>query len=307
MDRIAIVGPGAIGSLFGALLARDGQGVFLLDHRERRAASRETTGIRVCDGDAEWHVAVASSTHAADFGIADVVFVCTKAHQTATAIPSIKPLIGPDTILVSLQNGIGNVEQLSVVAPQHCICGTTAMGAILHKGGMLRWTGHGPTQLAAFRNTPDADATTISTLLTEAGCESQVLPDADSMLWGKLIINAAINPITAIYRISNGELLEDGETRDLAFAAAREAKAVADALGIALPYDDVIAAITRVCVNTAANRSSMLQDVEHGRHTEIDAITGAIISKAHPLNIPVPQNEALLERVNRIANRCLQG
>jgi len=103
--------------------------------------------------------------------------------------------------------------------------------------------------------------------------------------------------VTALYGITNGELLEDGEARERAFAAAREARTVADASGIALPYDDVIAAVTRVCVKTAANRSSMLQDIENGRKTEIDAITGAVIKEARRHNVPVPVNTVLFNAI----------
>ena len=301
MNRIAIVGPGAIGSLFGALLAREGSDVFLLDDNETRAAQRSSRGIRVVDGDSEWVAAVTSSTDAADFGIADTVMVCTKAYQTESAIRDMTPLVGADTILVSLQNGMGNAEQLVAVAPGRCVCGTTAMGAILGEAYAARWTGRGATQLAPFGDTPIAAAESVSALLTAADCENQVLADAQSMLWGKLIINAAINPVTAIHRITNGELLENGEIREQAYMAAREAAAVADALGIALPYDDVIAAVTRFCVKTAEYRSSMLQDVEHNRRTEIDAITGAIVREAACLDVPVPVSTKLLAAIKTIS------
>jgi len=297
MNRIAIVGPGAIGSLIGGLLARAENQVFLLDDCEPRATQRATEGICVIDSDTSWRAPVTSSTHAEDFGIADAIFVCTKAYQTASALAGLDPLLGPDTILVSLQNGIGNAEQLGGVAPDHCVCGTTAMGALLDESNTLHWTGRGITQVASFGSTSTADAETIARLLTASGCECRVELDAVGMLWGKLIINAAINPVTALYGITNGELLENGEAREKAFAAAREAEAVAAACGIALPYDDVIAVVTDVCRRTAANRSSMLRDVECGRPTEIDAITGAIIAEAHRRGIQTPINEELLAAI----------
>ena len=142
------------------------------------------------------------------------------------------------------------------------------------------------------------DAETIARLLAAAGCERRVELDAVSMLWSKLIINAAINPVTALYGITNSELLANGEAREQAFAAAREAKTVADACGITLPYDDVIAAVIDVCQRTAANRSSMLRDIECGRPTEIDAITGAIINKAQTHDIPTPVNRELFTAVS---------
>jgi len=202
-------------------------------------------------------------------------------------------MLGLETVLVSLQNGIGNAEQLATLAPGHTVCATTSMGAILEANNTVLWTGRGPTQLAPFGKTPAHDANLIAGLLTTVGCVCHVLPDAASMLWGKLILNAAINPVTALYGIANGRLPEHPEARDQAFAAAREAMAVAKALGLKLAYDKAPTAITEVCRQTAANRSSMLQDIEQGRPTEIEAITGAIVAEADRLNIPVPVNKAL--------------
>ena len=274
MNRIAIIGPGAIGSLYAALLARGGRDVFLLDHREERAARLTSEGITVHDGDEAWHIPVTSSTRAADFGVADAVCVCTKAYQTASAVSGIAPLVDPDTILVSLQNGLGNIEILAGMDPSHCVCGSTGMGALLDETGTLRWTGHGTTQLAPFEKTPVAHAETIRRLLVEAGCECEVLPDAESMLWGKLVINAAINPITALYGITNGDLLKHDEARERAFAAAREARMIADTKGITLPYDDVVAAVTDICQRTSSNRSSTrscFRGTSSGRTTTISS------------------------------------
>ena len=303
MNRIAIVGPGAIGSLIGGLLARAGNRVFLLDDSEPRAAQRAAEGIRIVDGDSSWRTPVASSTCAGDFEISDAIFICTKTYQTHSALAVLGPLLGRDTILVSLQNGIGNAEHLANVTPDHCLCGTTAMGALLDAANSVHWTGHGNTQLAPFGTTSTADAETIARLLTAADCECRVELDAASMLWGKLIINSAINPVTALYGITNGELLENSEAREQAFAAALEAKTVTDARGIKLPYDDVIAAITDVCLRTAANRSSMLRDIECGRPTEIDAITGAIINAARTRNIPTPVNDEIFTAVELASAR----
>lgn len=168
------------------------------------------------------------------------------------------------------------------------------MGAVLDTAGIVQWKGHGLTQIAPFGETSTNTEREVAGILSTAGCDCRVLPNAQSMLWGKLAINAAINPVTAILGIPNGRLLELPEARVQAFAAAKEAEAVAGALGIPLPYPDVVAAVTDVCHQTAANHSSMLRDVERGRRTEIESITGAVVAAAQHHGIPTPVNAQLL-------------
>jgi len=137
----------------------------------------------------------------------------------------------------------------------------------------------------------------FTALLQEAGFEVLTTSNLDSLLWGKLVINAAINPLTAIFRIPNGALLERPDTRQKMIAAAREAAAVATTLGIRLPYTDPITTVEAVAGRTAANRSSMLQDVERGAPTEIDAINGAVVKAGKQVGVATPINLALWQLV----------
>jgi 2-dehydropantoate 2-reductase len=301
ISRIAIIGPGAIGSLFAALLARSGHDIFLLDHRPRRALQRNSEGIHIEEKDAHWQVAVKSSVNALDFGKADVVFICTKAYDSAIAVKQLPTLTGPDSIVVSLQNGIGNAEIISqYTAGIHTVCATTAMGAFSDKSETIHRTGHGITQTAPFGKTSIDDAHKIAEILNSAGCKTQTADDARTMLWSKLLINAAINPVTAIYGITNGELPLHKEACSIAYQAANETKTVTDALGIKLSYDNPAEALEKICKETANNRSSMLLDIENHRKTEIDAITGIIITEAERLNISVPANKRLFNAVRNL-------
>ena len=299
-SRIAIIGPGAIGSLFAAVLARAQHDVFLLDRNPTRAAQRNAAGIRVQELAGAWEVTARSSTCAADFGIADIVLICTKAYDTASAVALLPPLMGHDTIVLSLQNGVGNADLISAVAPRHCVCASTAMGARIDTAGTLCWTGQGITQLAPFEGTARSDAEAVGRILTAAHCGVEILSSAPGMLWAKLIINAAINPVTAIHGITNGALLLHPEARKQAFAAAQEAGHVADAMGITRASKDVIGCVTEVCKGTATNRSSMLQDIERGTPTEIDAITGAVIREAERHHVAVPVNRILYRAVQEL-------
>jgi 2-dehydropantoate 2-reductase len=300
---IAIVGPGAIGSLVAALLVRSGHALFLLDNRKERAATRATRGLDVHDGDSTWHADVASSTHAVDGGVVDLLFVCTKAFDTERALQDARPLLGLNTTVVSIQNGMENGNFIKTVSPNHGLCASTAMGALLETPFSIRWTGHGETKLAALPGTSPQDADTVASILTAAGMTCHTAPDLQSALWEKLIINAAINPTTAIFGIRNGELPEHPEALALALAAALEARCVAEAMEIRLPSKDVATAINTVCRLTADNRSSMLCDIDAGRKTEIDEITGYIVRQAEALGIPTPVNERLLAAVHERETR----
>ncbi len=296
-SNITIIGPGAIGSLFAALLARAGHNVTLLDHNQKRSEERNISGITIIEDSATWHTHIKSSANAKIMGIANLVFICTKAYDTADATKYLPLITDKNTTLISLQNGIGNVEQIVKHAPRHTICATTAMAALRKNSTTIHWTGKGTTNLAPFQNSSADNVNKVATLLTNANCPCEILDDAQSMLWGKLIINAAINPVTAIHNITNGELLENPKARKQAFAAAKEAEAVATALGVILPYSDLNMTITETCQTTSSNQSSMLQDIKNHRRTEIDSITGAIISEAKRLGIPTPINQILYDAV----------
>ena len=299
--KIAVVGPGSIGLLFAALLSRCGHDLFLLDHNPQRAVRRNSDGIFIHQNSDKHHTELRSSANARDFGRADLVFICTKAYDTAAAAKSLPLLTDSNTIAVSLQNGLGNAEKIfDATKTDRILCASTAMAAYIENSNTIRHTGRGSTQLAQFGNTPINHAQKTAQVLNDAGCPATVADDARSMLWSKLIINAAINPVTALFSITNGEMLNHAAAADTAYKAAAEAKEVADAMGITLRYEDVTAAINKTCKETAENRSSMLRDIETHRQTEIDSITGAIIAEADRLNIEVPVNRKLLQAIQAI-------
>jgi 2-dehydropantoate 2-reductase len=135
-------------------------------------------------------------------------------------------------------------------------------------------------------------------LLRKSGFIVENDPDPNALLWGKLVINAAINPLTALLDIPNGELLNRPSAREVAAALAREAASVAVAKGISLPFPDPVAATETVAHRTASNKSSMLQDVKRGSPTEIDAICGAIVRAGEQTGVPTPVNRTLWQLIN---------
>jgi 2-dehydropantoate 2-reductase len=302
MDQsILVVGPGAMGCLFAGLLAEDGNRVWLLDRSAERASRISTSGIRV-EGIGGSRVIPADAVCDPQLvGPVDLAFLWVKAFDTATATESALPALDRSTRVVTLQNGLGNLEAIArFVDRAHLIGGTTSCGATLLDVGAVRHTGRGETILGRPDGAADSRVERAAAVLTSAGIPTEVSDAVGSAIWSKLILNAAINPLTAITGLENGRLLDDQQTRRLLDLVAAESQRIASAAGIALAYPDPAGHIRSVCRATATNRSSMLQDVLRGKRTEIDAINGALVRKARALGLEAPVNETLLRLVRSI-------
>jgi 2-dehydropantoate 2-reductase len=192
---------------------------------------------------------------------------------------------------------LGNLELLSkAVGPQRAAIGITAQGATVSQPGQLRHAGEGPTYLAG---TPSqlAQLQTVSELFNAAGIETSLADNVDSLVWGKLAINAGINPLTALLNVSNGALVENQILRRVMSAAAEEVEQVAAAQGIRLPYASAAERTAEVSKATASNRSSMLQDLSRQAPTEIEAISGVVVQLGDKLGVPTPVNRILFKLI----------
>lgn len=297
--RIGILGAGALGTLFAYnLTSRTSHEVWLF------ARSAGVPGVLGVEGLPEVAVRVCGAPEQA--GPVDLLLVLVKSYATADALRWAAGAVGAGTVALTLQNGLGNAEALAgAVGPDRVLAGTTAQGAALVGSGRVRHGGAGPTYLAAWRPGGRAEAAVgqVAEVLTAAGFTASVVADPQPLLWGKLAINCGINALTALLRVPNGELLERPSARRLMEAAAREAGAVAAASGVALP-EDPVAMVTRVAAATAANRSSMLQDVERGRRTEVDAINGAVAERGAALGVATPVNATLADLVRALPGQA---
>jgi 2-dehydropantoate 2-reductase len=297
--RFLIVGPGAMGCLFAAQLKRAGFDAVLMDYKKERADQLNENGIHVEGITGGYHAMVPAVTGTPPIP-PDVVLVCVKAYHTEAAARAILPIIRPDTAVMTLQNGVGNVEKLSEVLDTGVILGgVTSEGATLLDTGKIRHAGKGETIIGAKRDTSGRVGEIVSALNT-AEFEARSVGVIDDLIWGKLIINVGINALTAIARLKNGRLPEIAGTRRIMEAAVKEAVAVADAKNIRLPYPDPIERVIEVCRKTSGNIASMLQDVLKERATEVDFINGAIVAEGALLNIPTPVNATLTALVQAI-------
>jgi 2-dehydropantoate 2-reductase len=289
--RIAIVGPGALGCLYGGLLALAGHDVRLLGRRQEQVDVLHRDGLVVeRDGEAR-RARITASTDPAALGPVDLAIVLVKATDTFEAARSLPALLGPDAPALSLQNGLGNVEALTeVLGAERVLGGVSAQGATTLGIGHIRHAGFGPTSLAEATGVVSERAERIAALLDAAGLNATAYPDPAPLIWGKLIANAAINPLGALLRCQNGDTVERPHARRIFAALAGEAGAVAAAMGVELPFTDPVAHAENIARITAKNRNSMLQDVENGRRTEIDAINAAVSRFGARCGVSTPMN-----------------
>ena len=292
--RVLVAGTGAMACLFGARLARSGRArVTLAGTWEDGLRALRADGIRLEEADERDEVVRVGVRHLHEPGEpADHVLVLVKSHQTAAVAPAVARALGPDGLAVTLQNGLGNRESLEAAVGRGRVgSGVVAVGATLLAPGCVRAT---PGSVALGSGAPRIEE--LQALLAAAGFVVAVEKDLDRLVWRKLAVNCAINPLSALAGRLNGELLESAESRETLVKAATEVAAVAAAKGLELGAD-VGALVLAVARETGANRSSMLQDLDRGARTEIDAMNGAVVREARALGVPVPVNEALWRAV----------
>jgi len=306
--KIVIVGPGAMGCLFGGFLSLSGQEVWFLDKSLERAGVLQKKGILIEGISGRHQIKIKIAAQPNDIGVAELVIVCVKSYDTSGVVQSLLNIVGEKTIVFTLQNGLGNVEIISRCAEQSKIlAGVTSEGATLLDTGRIKHAGRGTTVLGWIQpgnSSSDFDRDSmlkcIVDALSKAGFEIKTANNIEDFIWNKLVVNAGINALTAITRLNNGRLVEFESARNIMHKAVKEALAVASAKGISLTFTDAIAGVEEVCRATAGNVSSMLQDVLRNKRTEIEAINGAVIREAEKLKLAVPVNTVLTELVKTI-------
>jgi len=291
--RIAVVGAGAMGSLFGALLAEAGQDVWLLDVWADHVAAIQTSGLSVEREGQTRLVGLNATTDPVSVDSCELVIVFVKSIHTAAAARTAAGLAGDKGLVLTLQNGLGNADRIAQdVDPGRVVAGTTSYGATMLGPGKIRHAGIGLTTIGMWHPDDFNRAYEVANLLTGAGIETEVVADVRRIIWDKLLINVGINAITALTGIKNGQLLDLDQTIWLSGSAVKEAMAVAAAQGIAV-RPDAIEHVLEVAKATSGNRSSMGQDVDNRRLTEIDTINAAVVREAERLGIETPVNRAL--------------
>ena len=294
--RIAIFGVGAMGCLFGARLTAQAD-VTLIGHWPEQIAALNQAPLRFIIPDDEEHIWLRATNDPDSVGPVNVVLILTKAPKTEQAALAAARILSPDGIAITLQNGIGNLDILQHHGgADRATLGVTTLGANITEPGVLHFGGSGSTHLAT-RPTIDAQIRALAALFERAGLPTHVVADVSGLVWGKLAINAGINPLTALLRVPNGALNTSEWARDIMRAAADEVAAVAAAKGIDLPFESAADRTEEVARHTGHNRSSMLQDSLRGAQTEIETICGAVIRIAESVGVATPVNQMLYKLV----------
>jgi len=305
--RFAVLGPGALGCLMAAKLAEAvttfGDSLWVLDHNRERAEAIQHQGIIYEKFDKKKQYPIKACADPAVISRVDVLFLCVKSYDLKSALDFCRPLLASGTLIVFMQNGIAHLELQNQVGAAVPVYGCTSEGATYLGVGHTRHAGEGTTFLGCLGN-PDMGAgrqmldRAVSRLRT--GGLSVSLSDTILVrLWAKLFINVGINALTAIHDCRNGDLLSLPEAVTEMRAAVSEAEHVAITKGIIVENDPYQTTIN-VCRSTAANISSMRQDVLKKKRTEIDAINGAVVREAELLGLSAPVNASIVKRMQEI-------
>jgi len=290
--EIVVFGAGSLGSLIGGLLA--GVHDVTLVGRPAHIRAVDDHGLRI-GGAIETTVEPETTTDGEGLQ-GDVALVTVKAGDTAAAADALST--GSFGAVCSLQNGFTE-KTLAAALSVPVVAGTVTYGARLREPGHVDCTGRGTVTLGSYTDDPTAAerAETVGEAFRAAGIETEVVDDMARQRWKKLAVNAAINPVTTLAQVENGAIREE-PLWTVARRAASETAAVARASGVDLADDTAVEAVAAVAESTAANRSSMLQDVDAGRSTEIEAINGAVVERAAQHGIEVPTNRLLAALVS---------
>ena len=289
-----------MGCLFGGLLAEGGEEVRLLDIQADQVRALNENGLSIVRDGVERTIRVRATVDQATIQKTDLALIFVKHSQTGAAAKTAVQLPGETGHILTLQNGMGNAEIISGIAGDNrVICGTTAQGAMMLGLGHIQHSGIGKTIIGMWDQERQPVVDAVAAIFSAAGIQTSGTDDIKPVIWSKLFANVGINAITALTNIRNGQLLDIEPTRLLVESVVKEAIAVARGLNVEVA-EDALADVMAIAAATAPNRSSMGQDVDAQRITEIDAINGYIVRRAAEQGIEVPVNLALVRLIKTL-------
>lgn len=301
--RIAVLGAGAMGGLFGGYLSREHE-VIVVDVNEKVVQTINTEGLTVEESDgtrAVYHPVARVSTE----GMApvDLIVVFVKAMFSEAALSSNRSLIGPDTYLMTLQNGSGHEEVLGrFVDPAHIIIGTTQHNASALGAGVTRHGGSGITHMGCVegdvrRLQKFADA------FSACGLQTDVSDGVQRMIWQKMFTNVSASVLTGVLQVPLGYIAENAHAWALCSRLIREAVDVAAGIGLDFDYEEKLGEVRDVCVRSPQGLTSIYMDIKQGRRTEVDTISGSVVRASRKCGVPAPAHEMMVGLVHAMEGR----
>jgi 2-dehydropantoate 2-reductase len=306
--RTAVVGAGAVGSFFGAMLARAGHAVTLIG-RAAHVQAIERDGLRLEMGGKVEHVRLDAGTSLSAAEGADLVLFCVKSTDTEAAARELAPHLASDALVMSLQNGVENAATIAMQVRNPVLPTVVYVATAMPEPGCVRHFGRGDLVIGPLDATAAGDLGLarrmhdVVALFGSAGVPVKVSPDVRPELWAKLLVNCAYNAISALAQAPYGLMAQQAGIRELQHAIVREFVAVAEADGVPLTLDGAMQAVDRIAATMPGQLSSTAQDVARGKPSEIDHLNGFIARRGQALGVPTPVNQALHALVKLVEAR----
>ena len=282
--RIAVLGAGAVGSYFGGMLARAGAPVTLIG-RQRHVEAITNHGLFLDSVNFQEHVPVLASTSESAARDADIVLLCVKTVDTENAAKALAPHLGPAAVVISLQNGVDNVERIRSASKIAALPAVVYVAVAMTAPGCIKHSGRGDLVIGSLP--------AIAATFGRAGIPCRVSENIEADLWIKMIMNCAYNAISALGRAKYGSVVSNRWTRDLMRQVTSEAVAIAHAAGVQLPDADMNSVVLQLAEAMPEAMSSTAQDIARGNRTEIDSLNGYLVRRGAELGIATPFNQTL--------------
>ena len=284
--KIAVMGAGAVGCYYGGMLARAGHEVVLIG-RPQHVAAIERQGLRLETQSFDERIRIGASTEASAVQGAPLVLFCVKSTDTETAAAALRPHLAPEALVLSLQNGVENADQLRALLPQAVAAAVVYIGTQMAGPGHVRH--HGRGELVIEPSTASAE---VARAFIAAGVPTEISDNVRGALWAKLILNCAYNALSAITQLPYGQLVAGAGITAVMRDIVDECVAVAQADGVTIPAD-VDAAVRKIAETVPGQYSSTAQDLARGKRSEIDHLNGFIVRRGEALGVAAPANRVL--------------
>lgn len=305
---VAVVGAGALGSVFGGLLYEGGLNVTLINIWQDHVKAINRQGLKIVGYGGDRYIPIAATSNSSQLNPVDVVFVQCKAPNTVEAMTQAQNIITDDTVVISFQNGLGNEEIISdVIGQEHVLGGVTAQGASVVEAEVVRNYSDLPTHIGEMQGGLSERVTRIAAALTEAGLQTDASEHIRYDIWKKLLANVALSPTSAVANLTIKQVIRHPELREVAFDALDEAATIAQAEGLGLDATETCEVLMQIAGagGTGDNKSSLCIDILNKRPSEIDVINGAIVKLGQKHHIPTPVNKTLVAMVQGLENHYL--
>ncbi len=305
--KIVVVGSGAIGSLYGAFLSTlEDNEVILVGHNPHVAAIR-TSGLMINGVLGEHKFYLNAVEEASEIDSADLILLTTKTYDTIPAIKSAQHLIDKGAYVLLIQNGLGTEEKVAKeLSTTKVLRATTCMGALRVSPGVVTATGCGLTEIGSRFSENYPYVLELADMLDRCGFEVRASKNIEGVVWTKTLVNCGINPVGALTGFKNGEVYKNPQLRELIIRLVEEAVKIVEALDVELTTDDPVRYTLGTAKATGDNINSMLQDIQAGKRTEIDSITGEIIRLGKELGIETPAHESVYALLKAIESKYLE-